>query len=107
VVTAVVVDDGRVTTTIDTAPTVPPRHPVAWPSYAAACWSLGYAILGLYWWSGGAGFPFAPIDDNHRSGSILEGSDAAVMAPVMALLGLAGAAVAVYMAGARGFATLS
>ncbi|MEV4510006.1 NYN domain-containing protein [Dactylosporangium sp. NPDC049525] len=72
--------------------------PTVWMGYAAACWSLGYGILGLYWWSGGAGFPFAPIDDDHRSGSILEGSDAAVVAPVMALLGLGGAAIAVYMA---------
>jgi hypothetical protein len=95
-VTAIAVDDGRVTITI--TPTAQLRHPAAWPSYATACWSLCYAILGLYWWSGGAGFPFAPIDDNHRSGSILEGSNAAVVAPVIALLGLAGAAVAVYMA---------
>jgi hypothetical protein len=87
-----------VTTTTEAAPAARVRYPAAWPNWATACWSLCYAILGLYWWSGGAGFPFASIDDDHRSGSILEGSNAAVVAPVMAVLGLAGAAVAVYMA---------
>ena len=86
------------TTTTETTPTRWVWRPAVWPSCATACWSLCYAILGLYWCWGGSGFPFAPIDDNHRSGSILEGSNAAVVAPVMALLGLAGAAVAVYMA---------
>ena len=85
------------TATTESTPAGQVRQLVS-PSWAAACWSLCYAILGLYWWSGGAGFPFATIDDNHRSGSILEGSDPAVVAPVMALLGLAGAAVATYMA---------
>ncbi|GAA4253120.1 hypothetical protein GCM10022255_052640 [Dactylosporangium darangshiense] len=86
---------------VDVVRTGRARRGAAWAGCAAACWSLGYAILGLYWWSGGAGFPFARIDDNHRSGSILEGSDVAVVAPLMALLGLGGAAVAVYMALAR------
>jgi hypothetical protein len=77
------------------------RSWAGWAGYAAAGWSLGYAILGLSWWAGGSGFPFAPIDEDHRSGSLLEGSSAAVVAPVMALVGLCGVAVGVHMALAR------
>jgi len=74
----------------------------AWSAYAAAGWSLLYGGLALYWTAGGAGFPFAPIDDDHRSGSVLEGTDVAIVAPIMAAVALAGAAVAVMMAsGAR------
>ncbi|MFF5292664.1 hypothetical protein [Paractinoplanes globisporus] len=74
----------------------------AWSAYAAAGWSLLYGGLALYWTAGGDGFPFAPIDDDHRSGSVLEGTDVAIVAPIMAAVALAGAAVAVMMAsGAR------
>lgn len=70
----------------------------AWSGYLAAGWSLMYAMLGLYWTAGGDGFPFAPIDDEHRSGSILEGRPVGVVAPLMALLGLLGTVVALGMA---------
>jgi hypothetical protein len=69
-----------------------------WVGYATAAWSLAYGALGLYWWAGGAGFPFAPIDLAHVSGSILEGSRAEVVAPFMAGLGLLGAGTALVMA---------
>jgi hypothetical protein len=55
-------------------------------------------VLGTYWWAGGGGFPFAPIDRVHASGSVLEGSRAEIVAPFMAVLGLAGAVIAVLMA---------
>jgi hypothetical protein len=74
----------------------------AWSGYAAAAWSLLYGLLGLYWTAGGDGFPFAPIDQAHRSGSVLEGTRAEVVAPVMAGLGLLGALVALAMARGRG-----
>ncbi|MFG1925322.1 NYN domain-containing protein [Cryptosporangium sp. NPDC048952] len=74
-----------------------------WAGYAAAAWSLLYAALGLYWTLGGSGFPFAPIDDDHVTGSVLEGSRAEIVAPIMAVLGLLGAIVALAMA--RGAAT--
>ncbi|MET7395812.1 NYN domain-containing protein [Dactylosporangium sp. NPDC005572] len=67
-------------------------------AYGAAAWSLGYTVLGLYWWAGGPGFPFAPVGDDRSTMSILEGSDAAVVAPLMALVGLVGVAVALSMA---------
>lgn len=70
----------------------------AWSGYAAAVWSAVYGALGLYWTAGGGGFPFAPIDDDHKSASILEGSPVAVVAPVMAVLGLLGVVVALAMA---------
>jgi hypothetical protein len=71
---------------------------ISWAAYAAAAWSLGYGVLGLYWALGGAGFPFGPVDEAHRSGSILEGSPAAVLAPVMAAVGLAGAVAGILLA---------
>ncbi|MFJ8581454.1 NYN domain-containing protein [Micromonospora sp. NPDC093277] len=57
-----------------------------------------YGSLGVYWTAGGGGFPFAPIDQAHRSGSVLEGSRAEVVAPIMAVLGLLGAVIALAMA---------
>ncbi|MEU4690005.1 NYN domain-containing protein [Actinoplanes sp. NPDC023714] len=74
----------------------------SWVGYAAAGWSLMYAMLGLYWTAGGDGFPFAPIADDRRSGSILEGTEAATGAPIMAVLGLAAAGVALTMARGAG-----
>jgi hypothetical protein len=53
--------------------------------------------MAVYWSAGGDGFPFAPVDDDRRSGSILEGASAAVVAPVMAAVGLGGALAAAYM----------
>lgn len=73
-----------------------------WSAWAAGVWSLGYGALAVYWAAGGGGFPFAPIDDDHRSGSVLEGSRAAVVAPIMAALAVAGVVVAVLMARRRG-----
>jgi hypothetical protein len=75
----------------------------AWSGYAAAGWSLLYGVLGLYWTAGGEGFPFAPIDEDRLSGSVLEGSRVEVVAPIMAGLGLLGAVVAVLIA--RGVGT--
>ncbi|MEU7589512.1 NYN domain-containing protein [Micromonospora sp. NPDC049230] len=73
-----------------------------WSGYAAAGWSLAYAMLGVYWTAGGDGFPFAPIDDDHRTGSILEGVPVEVGAPLMAALGLLGAVVGFAMARGAG-----
>ncbi|MFC7548577.1 NYN domain-containing protein [Plantactinospora sp. GCM10030261] len=70
----------------------------AWSGYAAAGWSAAYAVLGVFWWAGGAGFPFAPTVPDRSSGSILEGSRVEIVAPVIAVLGLVGAVVAIAMA---------
>jgi hypothetical protein len=74
----------------------------SWAAWAAATWSLLYGCLAVYWACGGRGFPFAPVDETRRSGSVLEGSRAAVAAPIMALIALAGAGVAVAMARGAG-----
>ncbi|TDC07390.1 NYN domain-containing protein [Nonomuraea longispora] len=70
----------------------------AWSAYAAAGWSALYGALGLYWALGGGGFPFAPVEDDRATGSILEGSQAGSVAPVMAAAGLVGVAAALAMA---------
>ncbi|MFG1840759.1 NYN domain-containing protein [Micromonospora sp. NPDC049175] len=72
-------------------------HWPTWSGYLAAAFSLVYGVLGLYWWAGGDGFPFAPIDPERASGSFLEGSRVEVVAPVIAVLGLAGAVIALVM----------
>ncbi|WP_061294872.1 hypothetical protein [Herbidospora cretacea] len=72
-----------------------------WSGYAAAVWSLVYGALGLFWALGGAGFPFASVEDDRATGSILEGSPAGIVAPGMAAVGLAGAIVALRMARGR------
>ncbi|MEU4221015.1 NYN domain-containing protein [Actinoplanes sp. NPDC026623] len=78
-----------------------------WTGYAAAAWSLAYGILGIYWFAGGAGFPFGPAALDRRSGSMMEGVDAHVAGAAMAGIGLLGAATGVVMArsGRRGRAT--
>jgi len=73
-----------------------------WAGYVAAAWSLIYGLLGLYWWLGGAGFPFGTgHDPQAKHVSILEHAQPATTAPVIAALGLSGAVLAVVMARAR------
>ncbi|WP_433161434.1 NYN domain-containing protein [Kribbella sp. CA-247076] len=71
-----------------------------WPEltgYATALWSLVYGVLGLYWSFGGAHYPFAKVPDDRATASILEGTPAEVVAPVMAAIGLGGAVLALVM----------
>jgi hypothetical protein len=71
-----------------------------WPSftgYATAVWSATYGVLGLSWALGGAAYPFAPVDDDRATASILEGAPVDVVAPVMTAIGLGGAALAIVM----------
>jgi hypothetical protein len=71
-----------------------------WVGYAAAGWSLAYGVLGLHWGRGGAGFPFGRDSDPDAEAaeSILAGVHAATAAPVIAGLGLGGAAIALAIA---------
>lgn len=69
----------------------------AWSGYAAAIWSLAYGVLGLYWAAGGAGYPFAKVEDDRATASLLEGAPVSVVAPLMAVLGLTGSVVALVM----------
>jgi hypothetical protein len=73
-----------------------------WAAYAAAAWSPIYGGLGLYWALGGAGFPFGSENDPRAALSVLGGARAETGAPVIAVLGLAGAVVALAMARTRG-----
>ncbi len=68
-----------------------------WVAYAAAGWSLVYGALGLYWARGGAGFPFGNANDPNAAESILQGARASSGGPVIAVLGLVGALVAIIM----------
>ena len=70
-----------------------------WVGYAAGAWSLlyGVLILGLYWMLGSRGFPFGE-GDPQAALSVLGRLSADVGAPVIAVVGAAGAVVAVAMA---------
>ncbi len=79
-----------------------------WIGYAAAAWSLLYGALGLYWALGGAGFPFGVGDEEMMSepdfalkASLMGLSTPEVAGPIIAALGVLGAAAGVLMA--RGF----
>src|SRR5829696_829660 len=74
----------------------------AWVGYAAAVWSAAYGALGVYWATGGAGFPFGVGHDPSAHLSVLAGVRLAIAAPAITLLGLLGAAVAVTIAHASG-----
>jgi len=80
-------------------PRTPPAGPGwwrRWPEWAplaAGTWSLLYGLLGLWWTLGGDGFPFGEGDPD-AVGSLLGGVPTAIGAPVVAALGLAGAAAA-------------
>ncbi len=67
-----------------------------WIGYVATAWSLVYGLLGLFWTLGGVGFPFGK-NDPEAALSILAGVRASFGAPVIVVLGLAGAVVAVAM----------
>jgi hypothetical protein len=77
-----------------------------WSGYAAATWSLVYGVLGVYWTAGGAGYPFTKVEDDRATMSLLEGTPAHIVAPILAVLGLTGAVIAVVMTRAtpRGWA---
>jgi len=68
-----------------------------WSTYAAGLWSLTYGVLGVYWATGGAHYPFAEVDDDHSTASLLEGTPAHIVAPVIAVVGFLGAALALLM----------
>ncbi|MEU4184041.1 hypothetical protein, partial [Micrococcus luteus] len=77
-----------------------------WTGYATALWSLAYGVLGVFWAFGAEGYPFAHVDDDRATASVLEGSPVHVIAPGMAAVGLGGAVLAIVMTRrrARGWA---
>lgn len=79
-----------------------------WVGWAAASWSLAYAVLGLYWWRGGAGFPFGTAHDLNAKGlSLLEHARPETTGPVLAVAGLCGAVLAVVLSRTRRAGPLS
>lgn len=68
-----------------------------WAGYVAGAWSLAYGTLGLYWTLGGTGFPFGAENDPDAGLSVLSGLSVETGAPVIAVLGLVGAVVALAM----------
>jgi hypothetical protein len=68
-----------------------------WTGCATAVWSFAYGVLGVFWATGGAGYPFAQVEDDRATASLLEGAPVEVVAPVMAVLGFTGTVVAVLM----------
>jgi hypothetical protein len=71
-----------------------------WPvlvGCATALWSFLYGVAGVYWSLGGADYPFAKVVDDRSTASVLEGAPVAVVGPVMAVVGLGGAVLAVVM----------
>jgi hypothetical protein len=69
-----------------------------WVPYAAAGWSLVYGALGIYWVVGGGGFPFGVEHDPDAADSILVSVRADTGAPLIAVLGIIGAIVALSLA---------
>jgi hypothetical protein len=92
--------------THDPDPTAPPdrerpgpvrravRAWTAWTPYAAALWSLAYCALAATWALGGRGYPFDRAADPGNDSSLLWRADREVTAAVIAVLCLAGVAVA-------------
>ncbi|MFC4062117.1 hypothetical protein ACFOWE_27765 [Planomonospora corallina] len=75
---------------------------IRWAAPAAGLWSLGYGGLGLWWSLGGSGFPFGEGDvPDARAESLLGSATAAGTAPVIAVLGAAGALLALVLVRAR------
>lgn len=68
-----------------------------WAAPAAVVWSVLYGAAQLYWALGGAGYPFAKVEDDRSSGSLLEPSRAEVVAPVFAAFCAVAAAVGILM----------
>lgn len=81
------------------------RLRASWPRWigtAAATWSLGYGLLGLLWSAGGPGFPFGrEHDPNGETISILDAVSREAAAPVVAVFGLGGAALALMLTRVR------
>jgi hypothetical protein len=77
----------------------------AWPRWVgpgALAWSVTYALLGLFWWRGGAGFPFGTVDDPAGKGvSLLEHARPETTGPVLAVAGSAGAVLALVLQRSR------
>lgn len=72
----------------------------AWPRWAAigvVVWSVLYGAAGVWWTLGGGGYPFGPVPDDRRSGSLFEDAPVSVVGPAVVALGVAGVVAGVLM----------
>jgi hypothetical protein len=69
----------------------------AWSARATALWSAAYGLLGIWWMSHPADFPFGAGPASGPASSFWAGIRATSGAPIVAVLGFAGAAVALLM----------
>jgi hypothetical protein len=74
-----------------------PHGPVrasSWAGLVARAWSVYVTLMGVYWWAGGAGFPFGR-QDRHAPDylSILASVDASIGGPMIAAAGVVGLAL--------------
>ncbi len=76
------------------ATTEPPRPHGRWAAAAAAAWSFAYALAGLWWTLGGAGYPYGESARAASMGAVLIGLDPVITGAAIATLGLTGALVA-------------
>ena len=68
-----------------------------WAPYAAVGWSLGYALLGIYWAVSGRGFPYSAETVSDGLGPLLERFGAGVAWSVVMLAGIPAAAMGAAM----------
>lgn len=73
-----------------------PRWPVV-TGTLTALWSLSYGAAGLAWALGAPGYPFAVVHEDRATMSLLEGSPAQVVGPILFALGVLGSAAALLM----------
>lgn len=73
-----------------------PRWPVV-TGILTALWSLLYGAAGLAWALGAPGYPFAVVDEDRATLSLLEGSPVHVVGPFLFGLGVLGSAAALLM----------
>lgn len=73
-----------------------PRWPVV-TGTLTALWSLLYGAAGLAWALGAPRYPFAVVHEDRATMSLLEGSPAQVVGPILFALGVLGSAAALLM----------
>ncbi|WP_330330495.1 NYN domain-containing protein [Streptomyces sp. NBC_00536] len=73
-----------------------------WAGYLAVVWSALYGAAALYWSLGGDAYPFEKVRNDRSSGSLLEPSRAAVVAPALAVFCALGVAAGILMLKNRG-----
>ena len=74
-----------------------------WSALAAAVWSAAFGCLGVWWISHPAGFPFGVGPSSGPASPLLAGLRPQTGAPLVAVVGFTGAAVAILMSRMRAY----